>query len=808
MRLQQWFLRTESFILSFTLLVAVLLSGCATSKSTASTSVTITNEVRITRSFDSDWRFLKSDAEGAEQPNFDDSSWRQLEVPHDWSIEGPYAQTNSTRRGGGYLPAGVGWYRKHFTLPEIFVGRRVFIEFDSVMANSDVWINGHHLGKRPYGYVSFSYDLTGHVLFGAGKTNIIAVRADNTRQPASRWYAGAGIYRHVRLVVKQSVHIEQWGVLVTTPEVSAAQATVSVRTTLANQSNRSRQVKLQTILVAPDGREVGSIETGHTLQPGGTEELRQTVEITKPEIWDIENPHLYQAVSKVFDGDELIDDQRTSFGIRHFEFKADTGFWLNGRTLKLKGVCLHHDGGGVGAAVPLRLWERRLERLIDIGVNAIRVGHAPMAPEFYDLCDRMGILVMDETFDTWTASKPNGEQGYNRFFREWWEVDTRDVVLRDRNHPSIIIWSVGNEIRDNLQTSGGFKKLTNQRDLIHEFDGTRPVTMALFRPNVQRVYDNGFADLMDVVGQNYRENELVAAHRDKPERKVLGTENRHDRTTWLALRDNNFMAGQFLWTGVDYLGEADWPAVMSTSGLLDSTSEFRPRAYQRQSWWSDKPMVHIARVDQAWEGDRRASRRGTQLFSNWTPRDSVTASEIEIEVYSNCDSVELSLNGNSLGSKSLPSDASPRTWKVPFEGGTLNAIGRNSGRIAARHELVTSGKPARIVLGADVDSVTQEWNDVAYITATVVDGNGTRCAWADHLITFEISGPGEIVAVENGDHTSHASFQGSERSAFEGRCGAIIRASALTGEIEVRATSPGLDSAIVEVKVAPRIVHQ
>ncbi|HEV2765652.1 MAG TPA: glycoside hydrolase family 2 TIM barrel-domain containing protein, partial [Pyrinomonadaceae bacterium] len=383
----------------------VLCAVCALSQLTPCLTVVAATEfdpsgARVTRSFDADWRFLKGDAQGAERADFDDAAWRRLDVPHDWSIEGPFDQNNPTGKDGGYLPAGVGWYRKHFSLPASYSGRRVFVEFDGVMANSDVWVNGRHLGRRPFGYISFRYELTPHLVYGENKRNVLAVRADNSGQPASRWYTGAGVYRHVRLVVTDPVHVEQWGTFVTTPRVSDASATVRVESTVINQSDAPRSVSLHVTLLRPGGLPAGKAETPtQTVAAGQSVVFRQDIAVRNPQRWDIRHPHLYTAAVEVRSANKTLDDESVTFGIREFRFDAPTGFWLNGRNFKLKGVCLHHDASALGAAVPLRAWERRLEILREFGVNAIRTAHNPPAPEFLDLTDRMGFIVMDETFD-------------------------------------------------------------------------------------------------------------------------------------------------------------------------------------------------------------------------------------------------------------------------------------------------------------------------------------------------------------------------------------------------------------------------
>ena len=760
---------------------------------------------RVTASFDSDWRFFKGDAPGAESPEFDDAAWRRLDVPHDWSIEGPFDERNPTGKDGGYLPAGVGWYRKHFKPPAGHVSRRVFVEFDGVMANSDVWVNGRHLGKRPYGYIGFRYELTEHLKFG--EMNVIAVRADNSGQPASRWYTGAGLYRHVRLVTTDPIHIEHWGTFVTTPRVTDASATVRVRSTVVNHSPAARSVALQVQLVNPVGKVVGTAETRRRqLAAGESADFTEELVVKSPLRWDIRNPALYKAIARVRAGARVLDDETVTFGIREFKFEPATGFWLNGRNFKLKGVCLHHDGSAFGAAVPLRVWERRLEVLRRFGANAIRTAHNPPAPEFLDLADRMGFIVMDETFDVWTVKKR--EHDYHRYFDEWSKIDTRDTVRRDRNHPSVVIYSTGNEIHDTPKPDLARRVLAGLIEVFHREDPTRPVTQGLFRPNVSKDYDNGLADMLDVVGQNYREQEILAAYRQKPSRKILGTENTHTREQWVALRDNPPYAGQFLWTGIDYLGESPgWPMVAENFGLLDRTATPRPRAFQRLSWWGEVPTVYAARrvahtpaspTDPGYGLDRHPQ----VLFADWTPRDP-GAHEENVEVYSNAEQVELFLNGRSLGSKPRPSDDAPRNWTVPFEPGTLRAVGSKGGRVVATHELKTAGRPARVVLSVDKASLAFEWDDVVYVEATVVDAAGVVVPNASDLITFKAAGAASIVAVDSGDNASHEPFQASQRRAYQGRCFALLKADGPQGRVNVTAVAPGLAPGTISVNVIP-----
>lgn len=758
------------------------------------TSFSQNESSRIVSSFDNGWLFFKGDAKEAALPGFNDASWRKINVPHDWSIEGPYSRDNKTSRGGGYLPAGIGWYRKYFEMPVTYKMEKVFIEFDGVMANSDVWINGFHLGKRPYGYSSFQYDLTGHLKFGNGKKNVIAVRADNSLQPASRFYTGAGIYRHVRLEVTQPVHIDHWGTFVTTPEISSRNAKVNTQTTVLNESAKRVSVTLETTIMDKEGKATKKMVSTKNIKAGDSFDFQQNIYVDNPVLWSIDEPNLYQAITVVKSGKQVLDSTTTTFGIRSAKFEAATGFWLNNKNIKIKGVCLHHDGGAVGAAVPLGVWESRLKLLKNIGVNAIRTSHNPVAPEFLDLCDRLGFLVMDETFDTWNAKKSHADYGYNLYFTDWWKIDTRDMVMRDRNHPSIIIYSVGNEIHDNLNDSSGFRKYKMQQDLIHALDGTRPVTMALFRPAISRVYENGLAATMDVVGQNYRENELIAAHEKNPTWKVIGTENTHVISMWLALRDKPYMSGQFLWTGFDYLGEADWPAIANGQGLFDKTGGKKIVAYQRESWWSDQPMVYVMRK----EGNAGAG----DWISDWSPTDVDTYDEAKVQVFSNCDEVELFLNGKSLGVKPRTDDnALPRTWTVTFQKGTLKAVAKNKGKTVAEQELKTAGKPAKIVLSIDKASIKNIWDDVAYVRATITDENGIPCLAADNKIKFSVKGPGDIAAVDNADLTSTEPYNATARWAYKGTCIAIIKANAAKGNILVTAVSDDLKPGNVSLTV-------
>jgi beta-galactosidase len=776
-------------------------------------SLSAFTQSRFTTSFDKAWLFLKSDAQDAEQLNFADSSWRKLDVPHDWSIEGPFDAKNPTGGAGGFLPAGIGWYRKHFTVSRDQVGHHVFIDFDGVMANSDVWLNGFHLGKRPYGYVSFEYELTGHLNLGGD--NVIAVRADNSGQPASRWYTGAGIYRHVRLVTTEPVHFVNWGTFITTPQIERTAATVKISSELVNQGGISQTVSLRVDILDPTGKKVVTAESpSSSIGSNQTFNAAVRLNVSHPQLWDIGKGILYKAVATVRANGRIVDEQTIPFGIREFHFDPATGFWMNGRNFKIKGMCLHHDGSAFGAAVPLAVWERRLTELRKLGVNAIRNAHNP-AGDFLDLADRMGFIVMDELFDQWTLAK--NPYDYHLYFNEWSKIDVRDTVRRDRNHPSVIIYSAGNEIRDNHADQDKAKQtLRGLVDTFHENDPTRPVTQALFRPNIEGAndYNNGLADILDVIGQNYREKEILAAYKQKPTRKIIGTENdRSSLDQWLAMRDHPEYSGQFIWAGVDYLGEARaWPNYGFSYGMLDRTAFKRPLGWQRQSWWSDEQMVYLARrtapntaapTDPGYDPNEQV--RTQVVFGDWTPKNLDPHPE-NVEVYSNCEKVELFLNGKSLGSKPKDPNDRPRNWIVTFEPGTIKAACAGNGVIAAgaaqpSYELHTACKAARILLTVDKTRLTNDWNDVVFVAATVVDANGVPLPDANNLISFKASGSGSIVAVDSADNTDHDPFQATKRKAFQGRCLAYVKADKSLGTITITASAGGLTSNKVTIAV-------
>lgn len=762
------------------------------------------------------WRFAKGELPGAERPGFDDHAWRKVTVPHDYSIEGPIARDNPSGPAGGFFPGGVAWYRTSLDVARPDDGQKRFIVFDGVMANSDVWVNGEHLGHRPSGYASFVYELTEHLKPGH---NLIAVRADNAKEPSLRWYLGGGIYRQVRLVTTGATHIEPWGSFVTTPSIGADSASVHLRSSVSPAANA--QLALGLRLLDPAGHVVASTR-GKAIEAraGQPLDLELDAKLPHPQRWDIAHPSMYTAEVTLFQDGRAVDDEDVPFGVRSFDFDPDKGFSLNGRPLKIYGVALHVDGGALGNAVPLAAWQRRLAELRKLGVNAIRTSHNAAAPEFLDLCDRMGFLVMDEFFDQWTLGKVPYD--YSLVFKDWAERDVHDLVRRDRNHPSIILYSIGNEIRDTNKPEVAFEWARRLIKAYHETDPTRPVTQALFRPNVTHDYDNGYADLLDVVGQNYREQEILAAHAQKPSRKIIGTENTHDVNQWVALRDHPEYAGQFLWTGVDYLGEAGrWPTIGSGSGLLLTTGLPRPRAWERQSWWTSAPMVKIARrvavVDQSLvepeygAGGQKPDKKqkihprfAQPLAADWSPAGHDGQPET-LEVYTNADEVELSLNDHVVGKAERRPDARPIEFQVPFAPGVLKAVAMRGGQVVASDELRTAGAPARLQLSLDTPATTlaEQPDDVVYVTATLVDAQGVRVPDSHLQVDFSADGQGDVIAVDNGNLLDHEPFQAKQRTLYDGRAVAILRANAKTGSVTVHAAAPGLPAAAITIPVRP-----
>ena len=792
------------------LLLLCLLAGCQI------------HPPRTVRDFDFDWKFIKDDVANAQQQQFNDSGWRTLQVPHDWSIEGPYSEEYASSTG--YLPGGIGWYRKTFTLGKSLRGKHIAVEFDGIYNNSEVWINGHFLGARPFGYISFQYDLTDYLNFGK-EENVLAVRVDHSRFADSRWYTGSGVYRHVRLCVTNPLHIDHWGTYITTPIANKGVAEVQVETTVKNESDEPKAFTLRLRVLDERGKVVKTTQSEETIAAGTTAAVMHKIPVLNPKRWSPDSPTLYTLESRIMTGRKVIDETTTRFGIRRFRFDPNKGFFLNGENTKLKGVCLHHDAGCLGAAVPEKVWMRRFEKLKAIGCNAIRCSHNPPAPEFLELCDTMGFLVMDEAFDEFTPTKNKwvkgrnkevpSRDGYGDVFKEWAVRDIQDMVRRDRNHPSIILWSIGNEIdypndpfshpsmgddykpdnppAENLTTYGRMLVVA-----VKELDTTRPVTAALANAPVSNIV--GFADLLDVAGYNYQEQYYEQDHQKYPKRPLLGSENGMSLDAWEAVEDNDYISGQFLWIGIDYLGESPgWPIRSWTTGLFDIGGFKKPLGWFRQSLWSDEPMVYLG----AWvrsseeEGSRRRRRR-RNIMSSWNAPD---GAEVWVFCYTNCDEVELFLNGTSLGSKPF-AEARRRTlsWNVPFEEGTLKAVGKRGGKTVCEYDLQTAQKAKCVKLSPDVTTLVADGKDICYLEFFVTDENGVRVWDADNEITFTVTGPGRIIALGNGNPAGHESHQGNSHHAWQGRGVAILRAQRESGKITITATADGLEAAQITLK--------
>ncbi|MGC9970955.1 MAG: glycoside hydrolase family 2 TIM barrel-domain containing protein [Bryobacteraceae bacterium] len=770
-------------------------------------------KLRSRASFDFDWKFFRGDARGAELAAFDTAAWRDVHLPHDWSIEGPFDKDAPSGGSGGYSPCGAGWYRKEFVLPAAGRDRTVWIEFDGVYHNSDVWINGKHLGARPYGYVSFHYDLTPHLAFGA--SNVLAVRVDNSDQPNCRWYSGSGIYRHVWLTQTSAVHVAHWGTSVTTPKISAETAEVCVRTRVRSRG-AAASFRLETTIHDRDGRQLGAERTAGTTGA----QVSQVFTLPRPLLWSLEDPALYYARSVVFVDGQAVDDYVTWFGIREVRFDKDKGFLLNGRAVKMKGVCLHHDAGAVGAAVPDRVLQRRLEILKSIGCNAIRCSHNPPAPELLDFCDRMGFVVIDEAFDKW-AGKEDPRQWWMKSpsFPNWWQQDLRSMLERDRNHPCVVLWSVGNETGE-PGTDEVNPTLKTLVDFVHREEPARPVTCALILPHGKTLEDRvsqvlASSKLMDVAGLNYQEPLYPHLKKADPNLVIVGTEAfkywrnseqlRHafdPANTWWDVLKYDYVAGQFLWTGIDYLGESGaWPDRGSTSGIIDTCGFLKPEGWFQRSAWRADPVVFLSVLDESLgSGMPASSWEAPTMLPHWNFQKR-QGQLLRLQTQTNCETVELVLNGVSYGERRSAGFLNRAViWHVPWQPGRIEAVGRNDGRIVARHELRTSGPCARIALRPDREKLASDGRDISHIEVQLTDGEGVLVPDDDRAIQFEMSGPGVIIGVDNGDLRSLEPYKGLSRTTRAGRCLVMVQSARNPGVIHLAATATGLPTASVAIQ--------
>ena len=798
------------------------------------------SQERIHESFNQDWKFQKGELGEESLASFDDSNWRKLNVPHDWAIEGPFDSSNDARTGG--LPIyGTAWYRNTFSLEKHQEGSQVTLEFDGVMNNAEVFINGQKAGERPFGYIGFEVDATPFVKFDG--ENTVAVRVD-PKELSARWYPGAGIYRNVSLTIKHPVAVAYNGTYITTPKISSKEAEVHIRTELENKQGLKGRYTLQTKITNSAGEEVAFGESEIDIDQALF--FEDKILVQKPVLWDLDTPHLYTANSVLLKNGVQVDNYNTSFGIRSIKYSKENGFELNGKQVKFKGVCLHHDLGPLGSAVNYRATERQLEIMKSIGVNAIRTSHNPPSREQLALCDKMGILVQVEAFDEWAMAKV--ENGYNKFWDKWHETDLRDMIKRDRNHPSVVMWSIGNEIREQ-RSKNGAKVAQHLVDICHEEDPTRPVTAGF--NNYPQCIKNGLAATLDLVGFNYKPTQYDKVVKNNPDFIVYGAETastvssrgvyhlpveNYDRHESLQVSSYDIISppwayppdfetyaqetmphslGEFVWTGFDYLGEptpyngkdnethgkwgGDWPSRSSYFGIVDLCGFPKDRYYYYQSRWTEKPMVHI--------------------LPHWNCENS-GHKEIPVYCYTNAEEAELFLNGKSLGKKVMGVDKttipaeftwwknpentwdSPYrlNWNVVYEPGELKVIAYSKGKPVAEKIIVTAGKPDHIELIPDRTEIDADGNDLSFITVRIVDKDGNFCPMADDLVKFEIKGPATIAAVGNGNAATTEPFQADYRRAFNGLCMLIIKSkSGEAGTIEIIAIADELSEAKTQV---------
>ena len=789
--------------------------------------------MRHTKILTEGWRFRRGDPVGAERPEFDGSNWEAIRVPHDWAISGPFDRDNdvqltrvvedgeevATRHEGrtGCLPhVGVAWYRLELIMPGLAEGDRACVEFDGVMSHSTVYCNGKRVGGWPYGYTSFVVDVTGVVLAGR---NVLAVRVDNPPN-SSRWYPGAGIYRHVRLIIADPIRIAHRGTRILTSDMSDSSATVEISTCLENSASPAT-VAVETEIRAPGGRVVA--KTRQTVRVTAALTVSNKVILPEPELWSAEHPALYNCRTTIRQDGDIRDQQDVRFGVRSIEFDATRGFVINGRPDRFNGVCLHHDLGPLGAAVNVAAIRRQLRILKDMGCNAIRTAHNPPAAVFLDLCDEIGFYVIDEAFDEWRIAKC--DNGYHTLFDEWAERDLRAMIARDRNHPCVVMWSLGNEVRDQRVPEGA-TTATWLNQICHDADPTRPTTAAFHEP--EQAIKNGLAAAVDIPGWNYEPNTYSLLRQEHPEWPIYGSEtasclssrgeyylpadeekppSRHNlqvnsfdlcTTHWASTPDQEFSAldenptvmGEFVWTGFDYLGEptpyATWPSRSSYFGIVDLGGIPKSRYWLYKSRWSHDRVLYI--------------------HPHWT-WPGVEGQAIPVHCYTNCASVELFVNGVSYGRR----DKSPKTlmnrhrivWPaVAYEPGELRAVGYDEkGQAVEEATRRTAGSPARVVLHADRQAIAGNGVDMVFIHASVRDSLGVIAPNASNHILFSITGPGAIEGVCNGDPTDLHPLAGNEVPAFHGECVAYVRSTVEAGRLEIRGDSKSLEPGVLSVEV-------
>ncbi len=771
-----------------------------------------------------DWSFHLGDVKLGGRETLDYSKWQKVTVPHDWSVAYPASPDKASCTG--YLPGGIAWYRTDIKIPETQASQRMYLYFEGVYNKSEVFFNGKWLGKRPNGYVSFMYDITAYVK--PGKNNVVAVRVDHSEAADSRWYTGSGIYRDVHLITANPVHINLWGVYYTAHGISSKKATLDVKTTIQNYESGQVAVTVKHQLLDANGKIVST--GGDTIQVTAGSKGQASVQLTvnNPILWDLGQPYLYRLKTTILKNNKIVDENTTNVGIRSLGFDANKGFSLNGKMLKIKGVCLHHDAGVLGSAVPKEVWHERLLKLKETGCNGIRMSHNPQATDLYDLCDELGMLVMDEAFDEWEYPKKKWIKGWNKgepgfqgaadYFREWGVRDLQSIITRDRNHPSIIMWSIGNEVdypndpysHPALDTKGigqihvsGYKKSQPHADRlgdiakelaaeVRKIDASRPVTAALAGAVMSN--ETEYPGALDVVGYNYTESRYKIDHKTYPNRVLYGSETRHDLNAWKAVTDNDFIFGQFIWTGFDYLGEAGpYPSRGFTTGMVNLANHIKPRGYWRKAFWSEEPMAYVGTYR-----TRRNSRRvSMDAGQNWNYE---AGQQIRVVCYTNGDEAALWLNGKQVGDKK-PTNPNRAiiAWDILYEPGALSVVAYKSGREIAKDTIKTSDRSYAIQASAS-KRVLNEAMDVSLINLNIVDENGIPVYLADNEVTCTVDGPARLLGLENASNNVAENFRDNKQRCKTGRLVAYIQATGKSGKIEVTFTAPLLQKAVVKIE--------
>ncbi|WP_340112770.1 glycoside hydrolase family 2 TIM barrel-domain containing protein [Maribellus mangrovi] len=765
--------------------------------------------------FDNDWKFYLGDIADASKAGYNDEEWRKLDLPHDWSIEGDFDASNPAGNDGAYLPTGVGWYRKQFEVPETWKGKKVIIYFGGVYMNSEVFINERSLGVYPYGYSSFYYDLTPHLKIG--EENTIAVRVDNSQQKNCRWYSGSGIYRHVSLIITDPVHIDQWGVAITTPEITDKTATVEIKTMVKNETSTIQEVTLSAEISNSDKQKAGSDEVKLELLPNSQQKIIQNVTVENPALWTPETPHLYHVGVSIKKGEQIIDKTDHAFGIRSIEFSSEKGFQLNGQEVILNGGCVHHDNGCLGAAAFDRAEERKVELLKEAGFNAVRTSHNIPSEAFLDACDRLGLLVIDEAFDGWREMKHTFTpvtHDYSTLFDKWWKTDVQTMVKRDKNHPSIIMWSIGNEIIERTKPEA-VETARKLAAAVKEIDTTRPVTSAMTTwGQGWDIFDPLMAE-HDVCGYNYQLHEAKTDHERVLSRIIYQSESypKDAFFCWNLVEDNSYIIGDFVWTAIDYLGESGigrwyyegdvpgehwerdlFPWHASYCGDIDMTGWRKPISHYRSMLYNDTEKLYMA----VREPEQEGSKIITTMWGTWPTWESWTwpgheGKEIEVEVYSKYEKVRLYLNGELIGEKLTGRNEEFKAlFNLPYREGELKAVGVVGDTEMENTVLKTAGDASKIKLTADRTEIKADGHDLSFITIEITDEKGIPDPNADNQLQFEIEGPGAIIGVANGDIKDLDPYVGNSRKTFHGRAMVVVRSTKNTGNIVLKVKEPSL----------------